>query len=203
MRLTQEALYGSSPLLCGLSGKSQSHTVSGSQLGAPPCSLAHLPRRVHHGLSDAGRDIGTELKQKPRWTETGNADEGHSWLRRRFAPFIVVLKAVWWVHMGWHGFTYMFTCMFTQYGWCLRTAHQLFFPHSEGGFSCGKLLRKKQLRIPKQHTTMGDIICAMCVPFLSQFLSGMGLAIFNLRPTKPTYRLTTNWMKGRGGEWAL
>lgn len=67
-----------------------------------------------------------------------------------------------------------------------------FFLDSEGGFSCGRLLRKKQLRIPKQSTTIGDIIGAMCVPFLSQFLSGMGLAIFNLCLTKPTYRLTTN-----------
>lgn len=39
---------------------------------------------------------------------------------------------------------------------------------------------------------MGDIIYAMCVPFLSQLLSGMASAIFNLLPTKPTYRLTTN-----------
>lgn len=37
-----------------------SHTVSGSLFGAPPCNPEHLPGPVHHGLSDAGRDINNK-----------------------------------------------------------------------------------------------------------------------------------------------
>lgn len=126
----------------------------------------------------------------------GAADAGHNWLCCRLAPLILALMAVWWVHTGWHGF--IRTCLHVHLHNVYAQPTNSFFLDSEGGFSCGRQLRKKQLRIPKQHTTMGDIICAMCVPCLSQFLSGMGLAIFNLRTTEPTYRQTTNWMKGRG-----
>lgn len=93
---------------------------------------------------------------------------------------------VTWVYIHVYMPVYIISMVFT------RSPPTLFFLYSEGGFSCGSLLRKKQLRIPKQSTTMGDIIGAMCVPFLSQFLSGMGLAIFNLCPTEPTYGLATN-----------
>jgi hypothetical protein len=41
---------------------------------------------------------------------------------------------------------------------CLLTAHHLSLSHSEGGFSCGEPLRKKLLRIPKQYTTIGDVV---------------------------------------------
>lgn len=47
-------------LFCGLSGKSQSYTASGSQFVAPPCRPVHLPGPDHHCLSDAGRDINNK-----------------------------------------------------------------------------------------------------------------------------------------------
>lgn len=195
-------LHRSSLLSCGLSRKLQSHTVSGSLFAAPPCSPAHLPGPVHHGLSDAGRDINNKSWSRNHSGEHKREREG----RRRPQParlqvssFDTALMAVWWVHMGRHGF--IRTCLHARlhniYGVYARPTIS-FFLYSEGGFSCGKLLRKKQLRIPKQYTTMGDIICAMCVPCLSQFFVWNGLAIFNLRTTEPTYRQTTNWMKGRG-----
>ena len=58
--LNAAPLHRSSPLCCGLSRRIQSHTVSGSLFAAPPCSPAHLPRPVHHGLCDAGRDINNK-----------------------------------------------------------------------------------------------------------------------------------------------
>ncbi len=196
-------LHHSSLLCCGLSRKNQSHTVSGSLFGAPPCSPAHLPGPVHHGLSDAGRDINNKSWSRNHSGEHKREREG----RRRPQPaplqvsfFDTALMAVWWVHMGRHGF--IRTCLHARlhniYGVYAQPTNS-FFLYSEGGFSCGKLLRKKQLRIPKQYTTMGDIICAMCVPCLSQFLSGMGwLFLICAQPNPPTDKPQIEW---RGGGW--
>lgn len=134
--------------------------------------------------------------------ERGRADAGHNRLCCRLAPLMLAMMAVWWVHMGWHGFIRM--CLHAR----LHNIYDVyaqptnsFFLCSEGGFSCGKLLRKKQLRIPKQYTTMGDIICAMCVPCLSQFLSGMGwLFLICAQPNPPTDKPQIEWRGG--GEWA-
>lgn len=68
--------HRSSLLLCGLSGKSQSHTVSGSPFGAPPCSPAHLPGPVHHGPSDAGRDINNKSWSRNHSGEHKGEKEG-------------------------------------------------------------------------------------------------------------------------------
>lgn len=85
---------------------------------------------------------------------------------------------------------------------CLQPAHRLVC--SEGGFSYGTLLRKKQLRIPKQNATTGDI---MCFPCPSQFLSGkdwLFLSCTQLNP--PTDEPQMEW-RGVGvsghGNWLL
>lgn len=154
--------------------KTQSHTVSSSLFGAPPWSPAHLPGPVHHGLSNAGKDINNESWSRNHSGEHKREREGAhrpqlALLQVSF--FDIALISVWWVHMGRHGFIRM--CLHNMYGVYAQPTDS-FFLYSEGGFSCGKRLRKKQLRIPKQYTTMGDIVCAMCVPCPSQFLSGMG-----------------------------
>lgn len=102
-------LHCSSLLYCGLSRKIQSHTVSGSLFGAPPCSL-HLPGPLHHGLSDAGRDINNKSWSRNHNGEHKREREG----RHRPQPallqvssFATALMAVWWVHMGRHGFIRM------------------------------------------------------------------------------------------------
>lgn len=162
----------------------------------PPCSPAHLPGPVHHGLSYAGRDINNESWSRNHSGEHKGEREG----RRRpqlallqVSSFDTALMAVWWVHMGRHGFIRM--CLHNIYGVYAQPTNS-FFLDSEGGFSCGKLLRKKQLRIPKHHNGRYHLwnVCSMS---LAVFVWN-GLTIFNLRITQSTYRKTTNWMKGRG-----
>lgn len=93
-------LHCSSLLYCGLSRKIQSHTVSGSLFGAPPCSPAHLPGPVHHGLSDAGRDINNKSWSRNHSGEHKREREG----RRRPQPALLQVSSFdtlpWWQFDG-------------------------------------------------------------------------------------------------------
>lgn len=175
------------------------------------CLLPH-PAALH---TSQGRSIMVCLMQgetsiiraEAETTAQNTKERGRGGCRHRPQPallqvssFDTALMAVWWVHMGRHGF--IRTCLHARlhniYGVYAQPTYS-FFPHSEGGFSCGKLLRKKQLRIPKQYTTMGDIICAMCVPCPSPFLSGMAwLFLICAQPNPPTDKPQIEW---RGGGW--
>lgn len=170
--------------------------MSGSLFGAPPWSTAHLPGSIMARLMQAETSItAAEAETTAQNTRegTGKADAGRNRLCCRFRSFdsgpdgsLMGAHGVTWVYIHVYMPVYIISMVFM----CGPPA--LFSLDSGGGFSCGSLLRKKQLRIPKQSTTMGDIIGAMCVPFLSQVLSGLGLAIFNLCPAEPTYGLATN-----------
>lgn len=144
--------------------KARPHSEWGSLFGAPPCSPAHLPDRLHHGLPNVGRDVNNESWSRNHSWEHKGAGEG----RRRPQPALLqvgsfdsALMEVWWVHMGQHGF--LCTCLQNICGVYAQPTNP-FCLFSEGGFSCGTLLRNKQLKVPKQPTAVGDMFCAMCVP---------------------------------------
>lgn len=171
----------------------------GACLGPHPAGCAHLPELVHHGLCNIARDINNESWSRNHRGEHKRDREGS---RRpqlallQVSSFDTVLMVVWWVHMGQHEF--MRTCLHNIYGVYAKPTNP-FLLSSEGGFSCGTLLRKKQLRIPKHHTTMGDIIGAMCVPCPSQFLSGMSwLFLICTQPNPPTEKPQIEWRREGG-----
>lgn len=98
-----------------------SHTMSGSPFGAPPCSPEHLPGPVHHGLSDAGRDINNKSWSRNHSQEHKREMEGRhrpQLALLQVSSFDTDLMAVWWVHMGRHGFmhTCLHSCLHNIYG---------------------------------------------------------------------------------------
>lgn len=108
----------SSLLLCGSSWEQPDPHSEWEPVWCPTLQGC-TPPRVHHGPSDAGRDINNESWSRNHSGEH-KGEDGAGWRRPQpagsaagFAPLILALMAVWWVHMGWHGFTYMFTCPFT------------------------------------------------------------------------------------------
>lgn len=135
-----------------------------------PCSPAHP--LTPHGQSNMVCLMQRETSIIRAEAETtaqntngrGRADVGYNGLCCRLATLI---QPQWqfdgctWDGMGLYLRVYMHVDIISMV--FTHSPLMLFFLYSEGGFSCGKLLRKKQLRIPKQYTTMVDIICAMCV----------------------------------------
>ena len=177
--------------------KIQSH----SGLAPPPAALHTSP--VQQGLSDAGRDINNKSwsrNHSGEHRERGGADAGHNWLCCRSAPLIQPwwqFDGCTWGDMGLYVRVYMHVYIISMV--FTHSPLILFFFTLKGDFPVAKLLRKKQLRIPKQHTTMGDIICAMCIPCPSQFLSGMAwLFLICAQPNPPTDKPQID---RRGGGW--
>lgn len=178
-------------------------SVSGSLFGAPPCRPAHTSQSWSIMACLTWGDINNESWSRNHSGEHKRDREG---TRRpqlallQVSSFDTPLMVVWWVHMGQHGF--IRPCLHNIYGVYTQPTNP-FLLSSEGGFSCGTLLRKKQLRIPKQRTTMGDIIGAMCAPCPSQFLSGMSrLFLICAQPNPPTEKPQIEWRREGGDGWA-
>lgn len=181
--------------------KTQSHTVSSSPFGAPPQRLTHLPGLVHHGLSNAGKDINNESWSRNHIAEHKREREGShrpqlALLQVSF--FDAALISVWWVHMGRHGFIRM--CLYSMYGVYAQPTDSFFFFFAllwRGIFLWQAASEKAIKNSQTVHHNGRYHLCNVCSMSLTVFVWNW-LTIFNLRTTESTYRQTTNWMKGRG-----
>lgn len=114
---------------CGLYRTTRSHTASGSAFSAPPCSPAHLAGPVHHGLSDAGRDVNNKSwsrNHRGSHKSEGGREGGcrPQRLCGRFAPLIL---SRWQFDGCTRGDVGLYVCVYSVYIYGVYTAHQLVF----------------------------------------------------------------------------